>query len=153
MSPGSESEVNQCRGLTKSEFALEHQRQHENTTSSVCQCCAGLQFLLQAKLGLLRLAPSEATWPPCLLLTWAFWIEAAQRGNNNIVAASLNTLRTNGEKWSLQNMSTFKTRCFHCFQCSQIHFTCFKKITWLYSLIQYLVWTLVKVDISCRPCI
>lgn len=104
-------------------------------------------------LSVLRLAPSEATWPPCLLLTWAFWIEAAQRGNNNIVAASLNTLRTNGEKWSLQNMSTFKTRCFHCFQCSQIHFTCFKKITWLYSLIQYLVWTLVKVDISCRPCI
>lgn len=46
----------------------------------------------------------------------AFGIEAAQRGNNNVVAASLNTLRTNGEKWSLQNMSTFKTRCFHCFQ-------------------------------------
>lgn len=33
MSPG--SEVNECRGLTKSELALEHQRQHENTTSSV----------------------------------------------------------------------------------------------------------------------
>lgn len=33
-------------------------------------CCAGLQFLRQAKPDLLRLASSEATWPPRLLLTW-----------------------------------------------------------------------------------
>lgn len=32
MSPGSESEVNECRRLTESQFVLQHQRQHENTT-------------------------------------------------------------------------------------------------------------------------
>lgn len=66
MSPGSESEVNECRGLTKSQFALQHQRRHENTTvvdfqSTSSDCCAGLQFVLQAKPDLLRLASSEAT--------------------------------------------------------------------------------------------